>query len=246
MGERVSVREGILPMVIVAPHGYDDPQTDLIAETLAEKLDCYAVLNHGWERADVVDADIDKANCNSISQIHEDVVKDEFLDPVLRYMHRSSKTIAAYRAGGGWCAFLRNPLMVTIHGAGNDIRNKAAKKVELDFILGTGAGNPARPSCQAWRKNALAWTLINKGVHVWEGKAGGAFAAWGKDNLNQLFVHKYPNVGESLQIEIVRSPWRETPARATATGSILADAFKELLKMVDFTQFQGDLGISSC
>ena len=138
VAERVSVREGVLPLVIVAPHGPDDPFTDTIAETMAEEIDAYAVLNHGWERADAVDPQNDKANCNSIKHCHEDVVKDEFLD-LLRFVYRSRKTIFAAKL----CPFLQAPLMITIHGVGNDIRNQV--KVPVDMVLGTGDGQSFSP-----------------------------------------------------------------------------------------------------
>ena len=244
MGERVSVRDGILPIIIVVSHGADEPYIDTIAEVIADKIDCYAVINRGWERADKVDIANDKANCNNIAHCKEDVVKDEFLDPLLRYAYRCQKTIIA--AGNVLSRFLLNPVVLHIHGCGDDIRT-VAKNNKLDFILGTGLGKPDRNTCQLWRKNALAWTLLQKGVNAWEGKAGGRFAAWGKDNLNQLFHHPgYQGLAESIQIEIVRSPWRESETRAKATGSILADVLKELIKLPDFTQFNGDLGIGQC
>ena len=244
MAERVSVRDGILPIIVVAPHGPDDPRTDIIAETIAARIDCHAVINNGWERATSVDVANDKANCNSISHCHEDVVKDEFLDPILRYAYRSSRTIAAAR-NISISQFLYTPLLITIHGAGDNARN-LAKSTKLDFIFGNGNGSPNRHSCSIWRKNALVWALVNKGINVWEGKGGGTYAAWGKDNLNQLFFGKYPGVGESLQIEIVRVPWRVDDKRAVATGCILADAIKEVLKIKDFSPFNGDLGLPSC
>lgn len=242
MGERVSVRDGILPVVVVAPHGFDDPYTDIIAETIANRLDCYAVINCGWEREDKVDVNNDKANCNSIAHCHEDVVKDEFLDPLIRYIHRSNKTIYAAGGLGGTCPFLKKTVMLTIHGAGDQAR-VIAKNPKLDFILGTGLGKPPRPTCESWRKTAFAYYLVNKGVNVWEGKAGGGYAAWGKDNLNQLFVGKYPGLAESIQIEIIRKPWRENEKRAEGTGNVIADTIKEVLKIHDISQFKADLGV---
>jgi hypothetical protein len=243
MGERVCIRDGSLPIIIVAPHGVDDPYTDIIAESIADRLDCHAVINCGWERADKVDVDNDKANCNSIAHCNEDVVKDEFLNPILRYVNRSVKTInnnSARNGLGGHNLFCNVPLMITIHGAGDQART-LAKSTKLDFILGVGNGNPPRVTLPIWKKNVLAWKLMDKGVHVWEGKSGGGYAAWGKDNLNQLVGKLNAN---SLQIEIVRKPWRESETRSFVTGIVIADAIKEILQMSDFSKFKVDMGIS--
>ena len=86
--EKVSVLEGTIPALIIAPHGFknDDLNTDLIAEEIATDLSAYAVINRGWERADKVDWFNDKADCNNLKHCHEDVVKDEFLLPIMRYV----------------------------------------------------------------------------------------------------------------------------------------------------------------
>ena len=88
--ERVSIINGKIPILIVAPHGYekDDEQTALIAEYIANKIGAYAVINRGWERAEEVDFWKDKADCNNINHCFEDVVKEEIIDPILRYKSR--------------------------------------------------------------------------------------------------------------------------------------------------------------
>lgn len=225
MNERVSVREGKIPIIIIAPHGYDDPHTDIIAEQIAETLDCYAVINRGWERSSTVDVFEDKANCNNISHIHKDVVKDEFLDPIRRYTTRLTKQIVKNSS-----IFLQKVFILSIHGVSNTIRSVESQKI--DIVLGYGAGKPNSYTCELWKKNNLAFLLRKKGrrMCVWEGRPGGAFAAWGKNNITQLYRKKYPeNWIDSLQIEIVRSPWRDTPNKARITGCIIANALLELL-----------------
>jgi hypothetical protein len=62
--ERVSITSGKQPILIVSPHGYknDDENTATVAEAIASVLNCYAVINRGWERADDVDIFNDKAD----------------------------------------------------------------------------------------------------------------------------------------------------------------------------------------
>ena len=88
--ERVSVRSANpakVPIIIVAPHGSDDPYTALIAEKVAAIIDSYCVVNHGWERGDTYDYDRGIANCNNIEHLLEDVVQEEFLEPLLDYVY---------------------------------------------------------------------------------------------------------------------------------------------------------------
>lgn len=247
--ERVSVLDGTIPLLVVAPHGVDDASTDIIAEVMATKLNCHAVINRGWERADNIDVNNDKGNCNSIAHCHQPVIKDEFLDPLLRYMHRSAKTIyvSNSKAANRLPVFLSNhkPLMISIHGVGDQIRTKL-KDNNVDFILGVGNGKPPRPTCGIWRLNALAWTLTNRGIHPWQGQAGSPYAAWGQDNLTQLFNQKHNGLGEAIQIEILRTPWRDSTKHAESTGDILAKVFLELMLLTNLNQFAGDLGIPKC
>ena len=53
--ERVQTIEGDYPVLLVAPHGADDANTDVIAEEVAEKFGAYAVINKGWKKSSSVD-----------------------------------------------------------------------------------------------------------------------------------------------------------------------------------------------
>jgi len=48
----------------------------------ADLLDCYAVVNNGWKRADKVDAILDWLIATTSNHCLEPVVKEEFLDPI--------------------------------------------------------------------------------------------------------------------------------------------------------------------
>ena len=137
--ERVSVIEGSIPVIVVAPHGFhgDDENTDLIAETIASTIDAYAVINRGWERGDTVDSFKDWADCNNVYHCKEDVVREEFLEPIIRFKNKIlKKEQLAY--------------IFYIHGMGN--RHRAvAKDPYLDAVLGYGAGKPNSFSCDIWQ-----------------------------------------------------------------------------------------------
>ena len=234
--ERVSLIDGSKPILIVAPHGFhdDDERTALIAENLADILDCYAVINRGWERADVVDCINDKADCNNLQHCHEDVVKDEFLDPILRYKQRI--VWGKGNHGAMYSLYLRQPTtmyMFLIHGMANKHRQLTGEP-KLDLVIGYGAGSPDSFSCEPWRKDYLAHRLSEAGMCVFQGKKGGAMSGWARNNTNQLFRKWYqdPNV-HSMQLEIVHA-LRQDDDCAKMTSEYLAAAIDDLISCKGF------------
>lgn len=221
--ERVSAWEGDSPIMVVAPHGADDDNTDYITERIAQELQCYAVINRGWERAMDVDYWNDKANCNDVRHIHEDVVKEEFLDPILRFSNRILKDY-------GFCHIF------IIHGVGNYVR-QTANDPKLDLIIGYGAGGATTHSCDLHYKDAFIYACGQHGFGAYEGAAGGAFAGRAKNNLNQLFRRWYPNERvQSLQIEIVRE-FREDKEIGEIAALELASCMDDLITFDDTQRF---------
>ncbi len=216
--ERVSIVEGDnkTPVLIVATHGApcDDLNTDRLAEHIAEVMKCYAVINRGWRRSEIVDYFNDKADCNNFTHM-QDVVKDEFLEPILRYKNRLIK-----KHGHLFIFF--------IHGMSNDIRQRTNS--QLDMIIGYGAGTPPSYSCEVWRKDLFIHLLSQAGITVWEGKPGGIMSGWSKNNMNQLFRKHYkdPSV-QSIQVEIIRE-LRNDESMAELTAEYLATAMQDLLR----------------
>jgi hypothetical protein len=209
---RVHTIEGRAPILVFAPHGFeqDDGGTDLIAERCARLAEAWAVINRGWARADAVDAARGQADCNDVGHCHADGPDREVLAPLL-----------------GFCARIlsRHPsmLVLIVHGMANRHRRKTADG-RLDVVLGYGAGTPASPSCDAWRKDVFAHRLVRAGLAVFEGRPGGRFSGWADSNMNQLFRRHYPDPRvHSLQVEIARS-LRADPAAAQRVAELLADA----------------------
>src|SRR3990167_9367796 len=214
-GERVSTIEGKMPVLVVAPHGEpgDDINTDIVAERIAYAINAYAVINHGWCRNNQVDEINDKADCNNVGHMIG-VVKDEFLDPIVRFRNRILKKYNI-------C------FMYMIHGMDNSIRNRAGDNT-IEMIVGYGAGTPASYSCAIWRKDLFIFLLQQSQITCYEGKAGGTMSGWSKSNMNQLFrKHIYdPNV-QSMQIEIIRD-LRADRTISELTTEYLASAIKDL------------------
>lgn len=222
--ERVSIINGKSPILILAPHGYekDDYNTALIAETIANYIDAYAVINRGFERADVVDVIKDKADCNNVQHCHEDVVKEEFLDPIIRYKNKILQTY-------------KNVYMFLIHGM-SDKHRTIAKNPNLDIVVGYGAGSPSSYSCELWRKDAFIDSLRNCGIVAYQGQKGGPMSGWSRNNMNQLFRKWYPdNQVQSMQLEIVYD-YRKEEDSARLIGEYLAMQMSDLANMKNFTK----------
>jgi hypothetical protein len=209
---RVRTLEGKAPILVFAPHGFerDDGGTDLIAERCAGLVEGWAVINHGWARADAVDPARGRANCNDVDHCHADALAGEVLEPLLAFR---SRILAEHPT----------LFMLVVHGMANRHRRKTADG-RLDVVVGYGAGTPASPSCQAWRKDAFAHRLARAGLSVYAGRPGGRFSGWAGSNMNQLFRRHYPDPRvDSLQVELARS-LRADPDTARRTAELLADA----------------------
>lgn len=220
--ERVSIIEGKKPILVVAPHGFDgdDENTSIIAEAIANVTDGYAVINRGWERDETVDFLNDKADCNNVNHCHEDVVREEFLDPILRFRSRILKKYDTV-------------YMYMIHGMGNKHRILAGEP-QLDVVIGYGAGSPNSHTCDLWRKNLFMALLTDAGMTTMQGKKGGAMSGWARSNMNQLFRKWYPDPSvQALQIEIVHE-LRKDRDTALLCAEYLALAMIDMLSRKNF------------
>lgn len=221
--ERVSIREGKTPIIIYAPHGFhkDDERTALMAEYIADTLNCYAVINRGWERDENVDCFLDKADCNNVEHCHEDVVREEILEPILKFQKRIARTHQL-------------TYFFTIHGMGNKHR-KISGNEKLDLVIGHGAGSPNSFTCDEWRKNFFLHLLEEAGLNPAEGKKGGPMSGWARSNMNQLFRKWYHNQSvQGMQIELIHE-LRNDDEIALLASEYIAVAMQELLEAKSFS-----------
>jgi len=209
--ERTSFIQGSTPVVLVAPHGADDQNTAEITEVVARDLGAFAVINRGWRRSREVDQLKDLANCNNVRHLYEDVVREEFLHPILRSTARIKK-----KFGG-------KALVLLMHGCKDQFPISPTAEM-VDIIVGYGAGHPPSHTCKVRTKNAFVRCLQEEGFGVYEGAAGGPYAGRAKNNLNQLFVRWVPDIWvESMQIEIVNELRSDSEMiRLTAEGLVAA------------------------
>lgn len=180
---RVNTKTGKLPVIIVAPHGNDDINTDIIADVIATELDAYSVINVGWKRAKKAILGENIANLNCIR--HCKLVK-EFLGPLQFYKNQIIKKFKQCH-------------VFYVHGMSNKIRRVTGENV--DIVVGYGAGEPPSYTCGLGYKNALITRFQQENLCTYQGKSGGRFSAWKSENLTQLFVDS--DKVQSIQLEIV-------------------------------------------
>ena len=80
--ERVSIIHGNKPILLIAPHGPEDRNTDTFTASAAKALGCSAVINRGFIKGPRVDVSHDIANCDHVSHCRSPVVYDEFMRPI--------------------------------------------------------------------------------------------------------------------------------------------------------------------
>jgi len=225
--ERVSLIEGDSPFVLVCPHGPDDKGTARITELIANEIDGTAIINRGWEKSSTLDYWKDKADCNNIRHLNEeDVLKQEFLAPIVNNVSRIKKE---------WdFAYI-----FILHGVGDYVR-KLSNDPQLDIILGFGAGNPPSYSCDIRFKDAFAYQLSQMHLHVFEGKPKGRFSGRSRYNLNQLYRYWIPDTKvQSIQVEIIRE--LRDPEIVEVTAEALSECIDVLLEMDDSWEYISDL-----
>lgn len=215
--ERVSVIQGKSPVILVCPHGPDDTFTEQITEMAANLGGFYAVINRGFERANKVDIDDDKADCNRVDHVLEPVIDDEFLQPILKY---KSECLSSFGQ-----AFIFH-----IHGFGDQVEKDAGYRIDL--ILGYGESDK-KPSysCELWHRNVFIhlWRTSPRGGDICVGAAGGKYAARDSNNLNQFFrKHVIDQDVYSMQLEISRRIRRHS-TDADNTALAIARAIAALL-----------------
>ncbi|RTK96335.1 MAG: hypothetical protein EKK64_04355 [Neisseriaceae bacterium] len=215
--ERTSIIEGNIPILLIAPHGHpkDDERTALITEFIANKINAYAVINRGWRRSEEVDFLKDKADCNNLLHCQQDVVREEILDPILRYKNKILKKHAEM-------------YIFHIHGM-SDKHRDICGDYTLDLVIGYGAGNPNRFTCDAWRKDLFIKYLEAEKITTYEGGRTSQMSGWSNQNMNQLFRFAFfDEKVQSMQIEIINELRRDNDI-AMITADYLADCMMNLM-----------------
>lgn len=210
MEQRVSIIEGKNPVILIAPNGATDKNTDLLTEMIANKVSCFAVINWGWQRCQQYDFRNEKADCNNLYHIFADtqgVVYDEFLEPILRFKNRIAKNH-------------ENVFQFILQGiAGNNL------PPFVDVVAGDGA---KQKSCDEWARNLLIHVASKEGINVFLSKTETTLHGSAKKNLNQLFTQWYPDdCVQSMQLEITQG-LRESKPDVEAFAEFFSDVILQV------------------
>lgn len=231
-------------VILVAPHSADDMHTATIAEECALTLGCHAIINRGFERSDHVDVLQDLADCNKVSHVIQDVVADEFLQPLRMIKERIVNRIVT-KARRDPSNILLDPIKIHeraiilfIHGAGDLVHKKAGEQVAC--IVGNGGVFiKSSLSCEEWRKDAfihIGRTVFSGDGEMFAADPKGNYAGRSYDNMNQFFrQHEPDKFVETMQLEFPFS-MRCNELRAMMTGQRLAKLIRQLLTYTDFNQ----------
>lgn len=216
MSHRVSVYQGKNPIIILAPHGPEERQINLIAQTAINRCNGFGIINHGWKKAQNANWRYDEADCNNITHLQQDVIKDEFLGPLLGYKSRIlRKWTSAY--------------VFNLRGSSGRMRHLAGDQA-LDILLGFGDGFPPSYTCETWRKNLMLYLLKRQGLTTYAAKSGSLFSGRDTTCLTQVFRHPlyYHKDVHAMQLEIV-DDLRTDDEIAYLTGECLGDCFLQIL-----------------
>ena len=232
MNERVSVIRGRKPIVFVASHTPEESLTGVIARKAAEAANGYAVINNGFQRASTVDVLNNRANCNRIDHVIQDVVRDEFLDPINKIVDKWSMKFSGGNSKFAWVDDIDDRINIFyIHGCGDAVNNLAGDKVGCIIGYGDGTFYPSY-TCPHWEASVFA-RMFNclTNTKTYRGTADGMFSANDSNNLTQYFRVKEPNVlVSSMQLEFPL--WtRDVLHMAEFTGQKLGEVAADLNQM---------------
>jgi hypothetical protein len=222
MAERVSLIHGNEPIIIVAPHACNEPYMNIIAEEMAKRSNAYALINNGFKVADDVDVMRDLADCNRIEHIREDVVREEFLDPLLA----TKRALARKHA---------RIIVLSLYGLDSQVEQRSGHNIDVVLGYGQAVVNNSY-TCPLW--------MIDMFINEWEshgwtsssvycGKPGGSLSARSIHHLPQLFQKTYPDNHVQVMQILISERFRHDRGGAAFCGVVLANVIEEIAQ-VDF------------
>ena len=234
-------RQGTCNVLLIAPHGRpeDDTNTGKLARELADRLDCYAVINEKYIKtstAGVPKADPKKSIADLYKKSDAELpeIKPLFLDHIT---HLKSKIIYKYKS----------LLILHIHGIRTTNTPKVAKLIPdyknkenaLQLVIGYGqwknedsrftadTNQTVIPLIKRLRKTGLESAIAPtdpikvKGKKIW-------YCGWSESRLNQaLYDAQLPM--QSIQIEFKGKGVRDNQTNRKKTVGMFAEAIKPFL-----------------
>lgn len=225
---RIESIHGETPVILVCPHGKDNPNTVELTRTCTERIDASALINHGFRKSTKVDVLKDQGDCHRSDQLlGEEVLGDEFLKPLKKMTNRGLKALPE-----------DDKLLIFYISVFDEAIEKKEGR-DIDVILGYGGhinDLMASHTCQLWRRDCFisSWTAdMGTTGAVWIGMPGGPLSGRQAHNMTQYY-RKYDYRPSVESVQLMFSPrCCRTPEKARNTGLILAGVIKDLLIMDD-------------
>ena len=238
----IEERKGSRRILLVAPHGYktvqdgkttyhNDEMAGLLTRLIAEKFQCYAVINEKYKRGEGTEgADASKfqVNCNEIDQV-ETHLKAGYLKPLLKFKNEIKKEYG-------------EPLVVHIHGIGEDgskkgltaycEKNKLKNKPSILVGYGQDANTPRLTAKQETIDGFTRFMTEHLEIPtIITDEAYGDYCGWDINNMNQLFQRKkYKDEAvQSFQIEIRKTGFRDEPGNVEKAADAIGEALLHLI-----------------
>jgi len=224
---RVDVQYGGYPAIIIAPHGFDDPNVGFMAQKIADRLDCFCVINNGWQCSAEFDYTAQKADCNSIKHCQDEVLNFEFLKPIEQMAEQCKANFGFF-----YCLILC--------GISDNIRRIIDRN--LDLVIGWGMGSPPSLSCMRITKDSFISHLEDFKLTTYEAGSGSRYSGRKYNSLNQ-YVSTQKGITQSMQVGIVRH-LRRNKDIAEITAYKIAESLKETVRIGD--NYYGQVNTRIC
>jgi DNA repair exonuclease SbcCD nuclease subunit len=191
--DRTTVRYGKEPIILIAPHGAEEPNTAFIAEKVAKNLNAYAVINNGFEKSLDVDVLKNQADCNKVTHCESEVVYEEYL----KYYERFVELIHHKHITRNPDQFIR---VYHLHGFNHDL--EMIKNRKIDVIVGSGDHRMyPNLTCEKAFAQRFMNLCLHDGMYTFHGID--TFSGRHSNNMNQYFrMHKKVRAVQSIQVQL--------------------------------------------
>ena len=237
MDNKIQLVDGTVNILLIAPHGHpkNDTNTGELARKIANRINCFAVINEYYRRPykDEKTKTTYKTNkkegivnLNSMKGIESAGMKDEYLVPIITIKNK-------ILANGATKVFV-----IHIHGKEDDKdENKVVNNKKPFMLIGCGKGKPNRISADANIVENFSILVTGNKKHPIDSRIekGGGYSGWSRDNLNQLFTgvslpeYKDEKV-QSIQIEIKYTGFRDKD-NLDRTADTISSALREMAEL---------------
>lgn len=217
----VEVTSGKNPIILIAPHGNTDTNTDKLTRKLAENLECHSIINNAWKKSNIVNEAEYLGDCNKKSHItSSDAIFSEFTQNINCAINSSKNQIINSKDEDITPIFILN-----IHGCKN------IPYVSLILGYGYSFKTPKMTIDHIFKKSLLYSFDKYYDKHICIGDSTGNYGAYSDENLNQYLFNTHNDDDVVLQILQIEIPYdcRKSTNIINNTANILTYCINKTL-----------------